>query len=165
MDSRIENVRNRVWKWLYYVLSLIWIFWCFFWCYKRIVIIMANRIRAVFAGLGLILTGIILSSYMPERLPEIRMFGKEIFRTNCIILCRFASIQSVRRVSILIKHHNYLWYAQLSVKFFLYFSWSMALFYVFLGWQDSPVLSALLVLLWIVRSIDLYSFLLQSYDR
>ena len=52
------------------------------------------RLRGLLAGLGFLLTGLLLSSFLPHLLPGVRMFRAEIFRTNCLLLCPPLSMQS-----------------------------------------------------------------------
>lgn len=56
-----------------------------------------RRLRGLLAGLGFLLTGLLLSSFLPDLLPGVRMFRAEIFRTNCLLLCPPSFMQSVRR--------------------------------------------------------------------
>ena len=56
-----------------------------------------QRLRGLLAGLGFLLTGLLLSSFLPDLLPGIRMFRAEIFRTNCLLQCAPLFMQSARR--------------------------------------------------------------------
>ena len=52
-----------------------------------------NRVRALLAGIGFVITGFLLSAFVPaDLMPPLQMFRGEIFRTNCLLICTFDRI-------------------------------------------------------------------------
>jgi len=72
-------------------------------------ILIMNRIRAIVAGIGFIVMGVLLSGVLPPHvLPAVQMFRGEIFKTNCLLMCTclcYAQLPRVHLMGTVYLHH------------------------------------------------------------